>query len=183
MPKNLQRLLALVRKETIQLLRDRRGLALILGLPLIQLFLYAYAANTTINHIPLAVFDQSSDRKSREFVQALVNSQYFNVATTVDSEAEIIDAIDRNQVRAGLIIPPRFATMTDRGSANLLLMLDGSDSSSASAGAGAAGLIAQNYAVHLSTEKLLRNGIPVPSSVSAGSLPISAAIRVLYNPT
>ena len=76
MPINYQRLGALIRKEVTQLLRDRRALAFMLGLPLLQLFLYAYAVNTTVYHIPMAVVDQSQDAKSRAFIQALVNSQY-----------------------------------------------------------------------------------------------------------
>ena len=120
-----QRLLALIRKETIQILRDRRGLALFLGLAFLQLFLYAYAVNTSVYHIPLAVADQSNDRKSREFVQALVNTQYFDVAMELQNEKQVIDAIDRGVVKAGLVIPPQFATDTDRASANVLMLLDG----------------------------------------------------------
>src|SRR4051812_29295906 len=104
-----QRLLALLRKETTQLIRDRRGLSLFLGLAFLQLFLYAYAVNTSVYHIPLAVADQSNDRKSREFVEALVNSQYFRVAVKLAGEQEVIDAIDRGEAKAGLVIPPHFA--------------------------------------------------------------------------
>ncbi len=181
---NFQRLAALIRKEVNQLLRDRRGLLFMLGLPLIQLFLYAYAVNTTVYHIPLAVVDQSHDRKSREFVQALVNSQYFDATLYLQSEAEVIDAIDRNEVRAGLVIPPHFAADTDRGTANALMVLDGSDSSSVSSGFSSASLIAQNYALKLTTEQLVRKGVPSTSSPAeaAGSLPITTSTRVLYNP-
>jgi ABC-2 type transport system permease protein len=181
-PKSLKRLIALMRKETIELLRDRRGLFLILGLPLIQLFLYAYAANTAVYHIPLAVADQSNDRKSREFIQALVNSQYFDVTLQLQSQAEVIDAIGKGQVRAGLVIPPEFATTTDRGSANVLMLVDGSDSASASAGASAATLVAESYAVQLSSERLVREGAAITPLANAQALPISAATRVLYNP-
>jgi ABC-2 type transport system permease protein len=181
-PKSLKRLIALMRKETIELLRDRRGLFLILGLPLIQLFLYAYAANTAVYHLPLAVADQSNDRKSREFIQALVNSQYFDVTLQLQSQAEVIDAIGKGQVRAGLVIPPEFATTTDRGSANVLMLVDGSDSASASAGASAATLVAESYAVQLSSERLVREGAAITPLANAQALPISAATRVLYNP-
>ncbi len=182
MPKSLKRLAALIRKETIQLLRDRRGWLLILGLPLIQLFLYAYAANTSVYHIPLAVADQSRDRKSREFIQALVNSQYFDVTLQLQSDAEVIDAIDKGEVRAGLVIPPGFATTTDRGTANVLMLLDGSDSASASAGAGTASLVAQSYAVQLASERIVRSGGAIKPSTNTHALPITAATRVLYNP-
>jgi ABC-2 type transport system permease protein len=181
-PKSLKRLAALIRKETTQLLRDRRGLLLILGLPLIQLFLYAYAANTSVYHIPLAVADQSRDHKSREFIQALVNSQYFDVTLQLQSQAEVIDAIDKGEARAGLVISSEFATTTDRGTANVLMLLDGSDSASASAGAGTASLVAQSYAVQLASERIVRSGGAITPSTDARALPITAATRVLYNP-
>ena len=177
-----QRLLALIRKETTQIIRDRRGLALFLGLAFLQLFLYAYAVNTSVYHIPLAVADQSNDRKSREFVQALVNSQYFDVAMELQNEKQVIDAIDRGVVKAGLVIPPQFATDTDRASANVLMLLDGSDSASVSSGFGAASLLGQQYAMQLSTEKLVHKGL-APVHVGQGAaLPITTATRVLYNP-
>lgn len=180
MNKTLKRLGALIRKETLQLLRDRRGLAFVLGLPLLQLFLYAYAANTTVTHIPLAVVDQSGDRKSREFVQALANSQYFDVVLELQSETEAVAAIDKGQVRAALVIPPEFATVTDRGTASALMLLDGSDSASAGTGASAAALVAQSYSLQLTSEQLVRKGLAV--SQGGTSLPITTATRVLYNP-
>lgn len=177
-----QRLFALVRKETTQLIRDRRGLSLFLGLAFLQLFLYAYAVNTSVYHIPLAVADQSNDRKSREFVDALINSQYFNVTMRLQSEQDVIDAIDRGDVKAGLVIPPHFATTTDRSAATVLMLLDGSDSASVSSGYGAASLLGQQYALQLSVEQLARKGVALSHAGSAGSLPITTATRVLYNP-
>ena len=61
---NFQRLGALIRKETIQILRDRRFIFLFLGLTFIQLFLYSYSASRTVYHMPLAVVDQSRDPTS-----------------------------------------------------------------------------------------------------------------------
>lgn len=182
MPKSLQRLIALTRKETIQLLRDRRGMGLFLGLAFLQLFMYAYAVNTSVYHIPLAVADQSRDRKSREFIQALVNSQYFDVKLAAQSEADVIDAIDRGDVKAGIVIPPHFAATTDRGMATVLMLLDGSDSSSVSSGFSAASLLAQEYAMQLNMEQLARKGIAVAHAAGANTLPITTATRVLYNP-
>ncbi len=182
MAKSLQRLRALYQKEVTQLLRDRRGLALMLGLPLLQLFLYAYAVNTSVYHIPTALVDQSRDRKSREFVQALVNSQYFDITMLLENENAVVNAIDKAQVRAGLVIPPDFASNTDRGSASVLLLLDGSDSSSVTSGYSAASLVAQTYGLQLTTEQLNRKGIRGNATFSAAALPITTSTRVLYNP-
>ena len=99
---NLQRLLALTRKETLQFLRDRRLLLFILGMPVLQLILYGYAATLTVYHLPMAVVDQSNDPKSRQFITAMVNSQYFDLTLHLDSQEELTHAIDLGQVKVGL---------------------------------------------------------------------------------
>ncbi|MEP7284982.1 MAG: ABC transporter permease [Chloroflexota bacterium] len=185
MPKGLQRFSALVRKEIIQLLRDRRSLAFMLGLPLLQLFLFSYAVNSTVYHIPTALVDQSRDRKSREFIDAMTNSQYFDITLQVQNQNDVIKAIDRGDVKAGVVIPPNFAAQTDRGTANVLILLDGSDSASVSSGFGSAALIAQSFSLNITSEQVIRKGIAANSgaSISATStLPITSSTRVLYNP-
>lgn len=62
---NFQRLRTLIRKETIQILRDRRFIMLFLGLAFVQLFIYGYSASKTVYHMPLAVVDQSRDKKAK----------------------------------------------------------------------------------------------------------------------
>ena len=180
---NLQRLAVLIRKEVTQLLRDRRALAFMLGLPLLQLFLYAYAVNTTVYHIPLAVVDQSQDAKSRSFIQALVNSQYFDYTRQLQNVNQVINAIDDGQVKAGLIIPPNFSSDTDRGTASVQMLLDGSDSASVTSGFSGASLVAQNYSLGLISEQVIRKtGKRSASPLNASSLPITTSTRVLYNP-
>src|SRR5512140_3375907 len=98
---NMQRLSALTRKEIIQMLRDKRFVLLFLGLAFVQLFVYGYSASKTVYHLPLAVVDQSHSARSREFVDALVNSQYFDVAAYLPGQDELLQAIHRGQVKAG----------------------------------------------------------------------------------
>src|SRR5512135_2164452 len=109
---NFQRLSTLIRKETIQIIRDRRFIVLFLGLAFVQLFIYGYSASKTVYHMPLAVVDQSLDEKSQEFVQALVNSQYFKTTLYLQSQDQVIQAINQGEVKAGVIIPPNFAAGT-----------------------------------------------------------------------
>ncbi len=182
MQKSLQRLGALIRKETIQLLRDRRLVAFILGLPLLELFLYGYAAQLTVYHLPLAVVDQSGDSQSRQFVQALVNSQYFDLTMELDSQAAAVQAIDQGKVKAGLVIPPNFGADMDAGRANVLIVLDGSDSSAVQSGYSAAGLVAQDYALQLIARQTTGGRLASGLSDVTSSLPIVTSTRVLYNP-
>ena len=175
---NLQRLKALTRKETLQFLRDRRLLLFILGMPVLQLVLYGYAATLTVYHLPMAVVDQSNDPKSRQFITAMVNSQYFDMTLRLNSEQELTHAIDLSQAKVGLMIPPHFATDVDKGDANVLLFLDGTDSASVQSGYSAAALIAQNETSQMQAWKISHLA---PNSASI-TLPVIALSRVLYNP-
>jgi ABC-2 type transport system permease protein len=173
---NLHRLAALIRKETIQLLRDRRYIGLTLALSFIQFFLYAYAANQTVYHLPMIVLDQSRDTQSRALVQALVNSQYFDLTVETQTQAEVYQAIEQGRVKVGLIIPPDFASNLTRQAADVLVLLDGSDSFAVRSGYSAAGTVLQNFSARWASQMVAR--VAAPSS----ALPINALTQVLYNP-
>jgi ABC-2 type transport system permease protein len=166
----------------MQLLRDPRTLMMIFGLPLIELFLFGYAVSLTVYHIPTAVVNQSQDAKSRDFIQALVNSQYFDIAQSLQSEQDVLQAIDAGQVKAGVIIPPNFSANLKRGEANVLILLDGSDSFSVQSGYNAASIISQNYSMQITTEQISRAGAASGTASQAGKMPIANSIQVLYNP-
>ncbi len=176
MRKSLERLSALIQKETFQLLRDRRTLMLIFILPLIQLFLFAYALKLTVDHLPTALVDQSHDVQSRALIEALENSGYFDMNFVIQDQSQAMQLIDSGQARAAIIIPPNLSADIERGDANILILLDGSDSFSLQAGYNAASSIAQTYNLNLVTEKVARSG------ASMGSLPQSTHLSVLFNP-
>ncbi len=182
MYKNAMRIFALIQKETSQLLRDIRNLLYMIGLPVLELFLFAYAVSLTVYHLPTAVADQSQDQRSREFVQALVNSEYFDFTMSSQNEAQVRQAIDAGQVKAGIVIPPDFTTRIDHGDASVLILLDGSDSFSVQSGYSAASMIAQNYGLELALEKAKRTGGQQAVVVEGASQPITNFFRVLYNP-
>jgi len=172
----MRRITAVMRREMIQRLRDGRTLALILGMPLIQLILFAYAVDLTADHLPTTVADFSMDTQSRAFIAALTVSGYFDVISYVEDEAGVIHAIDEGQVRAGLVIPPGFAKAIERGNAQALVILDGSESFAVQAGYSAATAIAQSHALDLIIEKVNRMGRVLETS------PITSSARLLYNP-
>jgi ABC-2 type transport system permease protein len=182
MYKNRMRILALIQKETSQLLRDVRNLLYMVGLPVLELFLFAYAVSLTVYHLPTTVADQSQDQRSREFIQALVNSQYFDFSMIAQDEAQVRQEIDTGKVKAGIIIPPDFSTRVENGVASALILLDGSDSFSVQSGYSAASMIAQNYGLKLAMEKADRTGGQQAAMIEGSSRPITNSFRVLYNP-
>jgi ABC-2 type transport system permease protein len=178
MPKRIQRVGSLVKKEMIQALRDRRTLAIVLVTPLLELFLFAYAVDMTVDHIPTAVADRSLDAQSRALIEAMTVSGYFDVELYLEDEAQVIQAIDEGRVGAGIVIPPDFLAQVKRGDAQALILLDGSDSFMVNSGYSAAMAIAQARAMELLVQQADRLG----ARAGVASLPIDTSSRVLYNP-
>lgn len=174
---SLKRIVAVMRKEWLQVVRDWPTLVMILFLPVVELFIFAYIGNMTVEHISMAVADLSQDARSRAFVSALTVSGFFDVTRYVDSEVEVLRAIDDGVAQAGVVIPPDFAAQVERGAAQALIILDGSDPFTVQSGYAAANAIAQAHAMTLVLERAGRMGM-----AGFGELPIYASTRILYNP-
>ena len=85
------RLVSIIRKEFIQIWRDPRTLAMILVIPVMQLFLLGYSATSDVRNIPIAVWDQNRSPESRALLDAFRAADYFRIAFDVGSETEIRD--------------------------------------------------------------------------------------------
>ena len=165
----------------IQSLRDWRTLLMVLAMPVIMMFFFAYAVNLLVDHIPTAVADMSKDDESRAFIEALEISGYFDTTIHVESEEDVIRMIDEERAKAGLVIPPNFAARVERGDAQVLMVFDGSESLSVQTGYSAASAIAQAHSVELLMSKTGQMGAAL-GVFGDGALPINTSVRVLYNP-
>jgi ABC-2 type transport system permease protein len=174
-----QRLRAIIRKEFIQTIRDRRTLAVVLLLPVVLLFLFGYAVEMQVHHIRTVVVDHSRDARSRDLLEALETSEFFDIQYYVDSEAEAIRVVDEGLAAVAVVIPPDFAAAMERGGAQALVVIDGSDPMTLQSAYNAATSIGQTYAVDVLTQKLERLGL----EAQGGSLSaLEVHTRVLYNP-
>jgi ABC-2 type transport system permease protein len=142
-----------------------------------QLFLLGYAATNDVRNVPLAVFDQSLSSEARALLDAYRAADYFQVAYSVSSDAEMQSLIERGSARAGLIIPPDYATQLKAGSAQVIFILDGSDPTVASTALSAAQLIGQSYSTQILTEKVARSGQTIKLQP-----PVEVRTTVWYNP-
>ena len=171
------RLASIIRKEFIQIFRDRRTLALILVIPIMQLFLLGYAATNDVRNVPLAVFDQSKSVESRTLLDAYRAADYFALAYDAGSEAELQRLIETGQANAALIIPPDYANRLKAGDAQVMFILDGSDPTVASTALSAAKLIGQSHATSILAEKVARSGLALKLQP-----PVDVRTTVWYNP-
>ncbi len=95
--------------------RDRLTVAMMVGLPAVQLALFGYAIRTEVRHLPTVVMDESRSPSSRALVDALRNTGNFDIVARVMNRAEIRARIEAGDARAALVIPPDFETEIKRG--------------------------------------------------------------------
>jgi len=174
-----RRIWAVMQKEFIQTLRDKTMLSMMLTMPMMQLLLFGYAIHMSAHHIPTIVADQSLDSASRAYVSAMAASSSFDMVEYVGTEAEVMQAIDEGRVRAGIVIPPDFASRVELGDAQVLFLVDGSDLYTSQSAYSAANAIAQDHATDVMITAMERSGLAIDAQ---RLLPLDARVRVLYNP-
>ncbi len=157
----------LVKKEFLHVFRDPNMLRLIFAVPLIQLVIFGYVANTEVKRIALDVYDFDRSQLSREFVSAMRAGDYFVPGRVAASLMDLEDRFKDGSGEMALIIPQGFSEKTVKGKkVTVGLLADGSNSNSALIGLGYAAQIAQKF----SQEKIKLHP------------PVEIRRQVLYNP-
>ncbi len=162
---------AVLRKERIQMLRDRGTLRFALLIPVFQLTLFGLI-DTTIEDVPTAVFDQSRTPESRELLDAFEGTALFAITRHVPSREALREAIVSGRVAIGIEVPPGYGRDLLYGRpAQVLVLIDGSDSTLSSQTLAAAnGLgLSRSLAELARQEGIVR-------------LPLEVRPRLLFNP-
>ena len=177
-PNPLQRTLGVMVKEFRQVRRDIRTLALLLFLPAMLVILYGYALTFDVKHIATAVLNRDGSLTSRQFVDGLMNSEYFDLVAVLNKENEADRCLDDGTARVVLVIPPDFGNQINRAeTADVQILIDGSNSNSATVAKGYLEAMIRRYNTDRAQEYMNTRGIHGLES------PISVHPRVWYNPT
>lgn len=164
-------LLPMLKKEFIQMRRDRLTFALMVGIPIIQLILFGYAIRTEVRHLPTVVLDESRSSESRRLVTVMEQTQNFRIAGQASSREQVRDWIESGRARAAIVIPPDFHTdLKRRRTAQAQVIVDAADPLASSAAIGGAALAA----TVLATEMADPGGTHPP--------PLEVRVRPWYNP-
>ena len=170
------RIFSVIRKEFQQIWRDPRTLAMIIIIPIMELFLLGYAATTDVRNISMAVWDQSKTTESRSLLDAFRAADYFVLEYYVGSADEYQALIESGDTRVALVIPPDYDRRLIEGNAQVLMVLDGSDASVGSTALSTARLVGQAYSTEIMGEQTLLSGRSAPSA------PVEVRTQVWYNP-
>ena len=165
----------MVRKEFLQLRRDRITFGMIVGIPIIQLTLFGYAINTDPKHLPAAVISADHSELTRSFIAALQTSDYFRIIPEVQDEETARAALARGQVRFVVSIPAGFTRDVLRGEHPALLVeADATDPVATGPALGVLNEIAQRVA-RRELKGSLEWLVPAPPA-------LQVTVHRLYNP-
>jgi len=166
-----------IKKEFLQISRDSRSLMFLIFLPAFMLVMFGFALNFDVKHIPLAVVDQDGSRASRDLVDKFRTTEYFDLKAVLPETAAIDPLMAREDIRAALVIPVKFADDLLAGrSPSVQVLVDGSNAMSGTTAAGYVGAILQSYSQTITLEALERRGL------TDVALPLATEVRVWYNP-
>lgn len=175
---NITRFLAILKKEFIQIRRDRTSLAIAIGMPVIMLLLFGYAVNTDVEHLPTVIWDQSQSTASREIIENFKNTNYLDPDYYVQGYQEVEEKLDSGHARVAIVIPPDYGKNLNGGEqATVQVLMDGSDPTVARAATSAVQLLGLNKSLQIQSERLQEQGI-----AGSSSMPVNVETRVWYNP-
>lgn len=164
-----RRLVSVARKEVIHIFRDPMTLFFTLVIPIIELFMLGYAIDTNVRHVRTVILDYAGTQESRQLLQKFENSEDFTIVARVFSDEELSQAIVSGRARMGIKIPSDYSQRLQAGqTAQLLILVDGSESSVAA------------EAVNVGNAIALRESLE--RSLGGRPLPVDARPRVLFNP-
>jgi len=169
----MKKLKYLIRKEFLQLFRDKKLLPPIFVAPILQLILLGYAVTFDVKNISFSVYDMSNSYYSRKLISSFTSSGYFILDSKSGSYKELEEQIQNNKVSMGLVIPFDFEKDIKKGrKAPVQLIVDGSDANSSNIGLSYAERVIAKFV----QDDLEENRIPVKLSK------INPEFRSWYNP-
>jgi ABC-2 type transport system permease protein len=172
----LHRLIPVIRKEFLQILRDKRSFTVLLLSPAILVFFIGFALNFDVKHIPLAIFDRDKTETSRDFISGFANTEYFDICYAADEYKRIDDLINSGDAMVAIVIPEDFSSAILAGKeTSVQVLIDGSNANTATTAIAYTQVIIQTYSTKIVIDVMQRIGRKFYA-------PIDFRPKIWYNP-
>jgi len=126
------RIAALMRKEFLSLMKDKKSRLSIIVPPIMQLLVFGYAATYDLNNVPLAVYNEDPGGGGRELVARFAGSRHFTLLPPIRREADIAPLVDSRKTLLVLHIESGFSrNLTSGKGARVQVIVDGRNSNTA----------------------------------------------------
>jgi ABC-2 type transport system permease protein len=172
----LKRLWPIIKKEFLQIRRDKRVLAILTLVPAGLLLLNGYALNLDVQHIRMGVYDEDKTETSRDFINSFVTSGYFDYVDMLTSSAEATKLLDDAKIKCAVVLPEDFSDkLASNSPVDIQVLVDGSDANTATTIIGYVQVIALEY-----SQKIILRDI---AKIGRGNyIPVQLEARIWYNP-
>lgn len=159
-----------IKKEFFHILRDKRSMLVLLGLPVVQLIIFGFAITTETRNCKIAVLDNSKDEATQNIITRIESSSYFDIDKTLTSNKQIETAFKTGRIKLAVVFQPNFQNdLSHNNKAQLQIITDASDPNQANTLSYYVSAIVMDYQKELNQNKNL-------------PYTINSEIRMLYNP-
>ena len=170
------RIFAIARKEVRQLKRDTRMLYVLFVFPLILLVLFGYAISFDVHHIQMFVYDRDRSEISRDFINRLTSSDYFDYLGSLNSEKQIRTVLDNGKAQVVIVIPGDLSRNINSGKEpKIQILVEGVNANTASVVGSYMTLATATFSQKITKEALAVRG-------REPYIPINLESRFWFNP-
>jgi ABC-2 type transport system permease protein len=173
---NFNRLLAVARKEVIQILRDSRSLGIVVLMPVTLMLLFGYGVNLDLKGLPVYVFDRDGSQQSQDLLKHFQASSYFHIVRAVNDYPSLTRALDDGSAKMAIVIPWDFSQrLSEGGPVQVQALVDATDDNTANVLIGYTQAVVQGYSSEIQTAWLMRRGRQIQPA------PVTVQTRTWYN--
>lgn len=170
------RIKAIAKKEARQLQRDTRMLLVLFIFPVFLLVVFGYAINFDVKHVKLAVYDRDRSSESRDYIEAMTSSEYFDLVGYLSSDHQIKQYLDEQRAQAVVVFPEDFSSQLQSPSgAKVQFLIDGVAGNTATIISNYANLASYSFSQKVSTSLMAYSGRTLPQGIQLQP-------RFWYNP-
>lgn len=166
----MKQLLIFIRKEFYHILRDRKSMLVLIGMPIIQMLIFGFAITNEIRNSNIAVLDNAKDPATQAIITRIESSRYFDIERSLVTNEQIEKAFRQGKIKMAIIFPPDFGSdLLHANKAQVQLIADATDPNFANTLINYTSSILQDYQAEMNQPGKPRQQI-------------SPEIRMLYNP-
>src|SRR5688572_18667854 len=166
----MKQFITFVKKEFAHVLRDRKTLLILFGLPVVQILIFGFALTNEVKNSKIVVVDYAKDVASQELITKIEASRYFEIEKALMSEGEIEAAFKTGKIKMAIIFPENFDyALSHERKTQIRIILDATDPNQATTLNNYVSSIVADYQAELNRE----NSVPML---------ILPETRMLYNP-
>ncbi len=165
----MKQLLSFIKKEFYHILRDKRTMIILFGIPIAQILIFGYVITNELKNVKIAVLDLSKDNITSEIINKITASGFFVLEKNIKSEKEIHKIFKEGKIREVIVFENDFARNLEKeNSADIQLIADASDANSAN--------IIVNY-----TSAIINNFLKEINKSASIPIRINIKERMIYN--